>query len=822
MIEDNINDYVPSILNPRVLRKEAADISLTQNSIASRCSLSLKRGKGLSTYVAKTKRPLPINKENSQNVQNYIQNSEVETVKLNNCNNNRIETIGSIGVSAIQDLNTIRNNSNSSQLSLEAYCLLPNAIQTNNVQKTDNEILRSVSSATELKDNSNSESNRTIIYDFDKPIVNVTFGVTNCKHIDVSTTNSNIKRIAVTHDNNDTKVDCEIIEESPLSDVIDLDDDDLEEDVLPSPPKKLAISVNLDIKKNKLSNDRAENSKVLILNTDAIPKLSHVIVQPPNYKLVKRKVSDLSKIQNSSNKKSVFRTAAKNGKTLCSARLRQKPIVSYFNRNVLNSKNTSKSSTVIKTFNWKDNGESLVRDEAQDMNKNLGATDAFKCDRGRSSKSRKDNESQRSARAVSSKIENESPKRQDVKTLNSVTPRVLSPRGRDSISSHSPRKNVESIQFSLPSKSKSNKTSVSRNIPHHKIVAGTHFAVDAFSYGEIPNVKHYFLTHFHSDHYSGLKKSFNKFLFCSKITADLCVSRLGVNPKCIHVINADETIRVEGIEVTALDANHCPGALMLVFTLPNGKTLLHCGDFRASPDMESYPIFWNKDIHTIYLDTTYCNPRYNFPTQDQSLEMAVNLLRQKKQALEKAGKEFSSVLIVCGTYTIGKEKFFLGMARRVGCSVWAFPEKDRVLQAVEGRSFNQTPPQSCQLHVLAMRDLTHEKLRSYLDSLQGAFAEVVAFKPSGWENDKNSSVEKDLVTIHGIPYSEHSSFSEMLRFVKFLMPKQVVPTVDISGGIKAVQKYFPCPLVYKEDLQSQSKVTDFFSIQSRQQIPAVT
>ncbi|KAI5634208.1 DNA repair metallo-beta-lactamase domain-containing protein [Phthorimaea operculella] len=78
-----------------------------------------------------------------------------------------------------------------------------------------------------------------------------------------------------------------------------------------------------------------------------------------------------------------------------------------------------------------------------------------------------------------------------------------------------------------------------------------------------------------------------------------------------------------------------------------------------------------------------------------------------------------------------------------------------------------------------------QKLRSYLESLNGAFSEVVAFKPSGWENGKNSSVEKDTVTIHGIPYSEHSSFSELIRFVKFLQPKQVVPTVDISGGIKA-------------------------------------
>ncbi|GBP42997.1 DNA cross-link repair 1A protein [Eumeta japonica] len=319
---------------------------------------------------------------------------------------------------------------------------------------------------------------------------------------------------------------------------------------------------------------------------------------------------------------------------------------------------------------------------------------------------------------------------------------------------------------------------------------------------------------------------------------------------------------------------------MLIFTLLNGKTILHTGDFRATPAMESYPIFWNKDIHTVYLDTTYCNPRYDFPTQDQSLEMALYLLRQKKQEVEKAGHSFSSVLIVCGTYTIGKEKFLLGIARRVGCSVWASSEKATVISAVEGHVFNMPPPQTCQLHALPMRDLTYEnnfaketivnqraiseknsserkrvkaRLIQYamractgssvwqvccgfarpsvvngskrffrgLDSFKGTFNEVVAFKPSGWENGKNSTIEKDKVTIHGIPYSEHSSFSEMVRFIKYLKPKLVVPTVDISGGVKSVQKYFPCPLVYKEDDTHQTRVTDYFSMQ-RQQVPAVT
>jgi len=105
---------------------------------------------------------------------------------------------------------------------------------------------------------------------------------------------------------------------------------------------------------------------------------------------------------------------------------------------------------------------------------------------------------------------------------------------------------------------------------------------------------------------------------------------LNVDKAWVHPLPMDvptEIPNTNGVTVTLIEANHCPGSCLFLFegrqTVNAGDSnfkssfvgstrsfrYLHCGDFRASPRHIHHPAVRGKHIDHVYLDTTYLDPR---------------------------------------------------------------------------------------------------------------------------------------------------------------------------------------------------------------------
>lgn len=325
-------------------------------------------------------------------------------------------------------------------------------------------------------------------------------------------------------------------------------------------------------------------------------------------------------------------------------------------------------------------------------------------------------------------------------------------------------------------------------------IPGTAFVVDGFgrkSDGII--CRNWFLTHFHADHYGGLTKSFKRGkIHCTRTTASLCKMKLGISEEKLQVVELNQPFVVEGVQVTFLDANHCPGAAMILFQPPGARPVLHTGDFRYRPSMKDYPALNAvRGNCTLILDTTYCNPRYVFPSQEQA---CAEVLRAVKAEMFN-GK----TLILVGTYTIGKEMIFLELAKQLGEKVYVGVAKRRVLSCLdlsaEDAALLVSNDRMSNIHAVPMWNINFQRMKSILRYYRGRYNAIVAFRPTGWSAGKgarqtktarrrSNRQQKDTMVIYEVPYSEHSSFTEMKEFVDWLNPDKIVPHVGNDGGDK--------------------------------------
>lgn len=336
-------------------------------------------------------------------------------------------------------------------------------------------------------------------------------------------------------------------------------------------------------------------------------------------------------------------------------------------------------------------------------------------------------------------------------------------------------------------KHKSKNTSTNRklrDVPKWCSIPGTPFRVDAFKYLR-GDCSHWFLTHFHLDHYQGLTKSFNHGkIYCSSVTARLVNMNIGIPYDQLHVLPLNQKVEIAGIDVTCLDANHCPGSIIILFQPPNGKVVLHTGDFRFSEEIATNPLLQMCPIHTLILDTTYCNPQYDFPKQDAVIQFVIDAIQ---------AEAFNpQTLFLIGSYTIGKERLFLEVARALRKKVYVTAAKMRLLKCLEFQEedmqwFTSNEHES-NIHVAPMWTLASFKRLKHISSQYvGRFSLIVAFSATGWTFGKGKKKspgrrwQQGTIIRYEVPYSEHCSFTELKEFVKLVSPDNIIPSVNNDG-----------------------------------------
>uniref|UniRef100_A0A7S2SCG2 DNA ligase n=1 Tax=Mucochytrium quahogii TaxID=96639 RepID=A0A7S2SCG2_9STRA len=322
------------------------------------------------------------------------------------------------------------------------------------------------------------------------------------------------------------------------------------------------------------------------------------------------------------------------------------------------------------------------------------------------------------------------------------------------------------------------------------------------------------LTHFHGDHYSGLNSDWDDgLILCSRVTARLLKDVMGVKPEFVRSLEIGVETDTGDCMITFVDANHCPGSIMVVVERKSDKKLfLHCGDMRFHPDMKSDPLLKSicSRVDIIFLDTTFAHEKHSFPTQEMIVDKAVGSIQPYK-----FDEEF---IVLIGAYNIGKERFVLGVSKGLGIgTVYVTEKKKRMLDCLQlsedDRAIFTNDP-SARIHIVGMRSIgtlfpffqpNFAAIRDYIAQLNRThgthFKRVVALLPTGWAGasnyNKKNSIRQDAsgdICVRLIAYSEHSDFEGLQTFVSFLRPRQIVPTVysDEKHRQKIVHRFRNC------------------------------
>ncbi|KAI7981200.1 5' exonuclease Apollo [Camellia lanceoleosa] len=329
----------------------------------------------------------------------------------------------------------------------------------------------------------------------------------------------------------------------------------------------------------------------------------------------------------------------------------------------------------------------------------------------------------------------------------------------------------------------------------------------------------YFLTHLHADHTNGLSSTWKRGpLFCSRITAKLFSSKFpGFKLSVLRILDIGQwnsiplvsptTISNTTVDVIAIDAHRCPGAVMYLFRGEFG-CMLYTGDFS-----------W---------ETTSKRAKIG-------RSMLLSALGNDKVVDVIASHPEHDIII--GIDSLGKEDLLLHIAQALKIKIWVWPERLQIMHLLGFHDIFTTKVSLTRVRAVPRYSFS-------IDTLEGLnmMRPILWIMPSGlpWKplegntnvfgsssrhsrrklstkvgshtnmhkpNDNSRTVESYHEYIYTVPYSDHSCFAEIKEFVKLLQP------INLKGIVSSSSSYVD-PLYYfgrlpGANLQSQGLRQNF-------------
>ena len=231
-----------------------------------------------------------------------------------------------------------------------------------------------------------------------------------------------------------------------------------------------------------------------------------------------------------------------------------------------------------------------------------------------------------------------------------------------------------------------------------------------------------------------------------------------------------------------MDANHCPGSVMILFQGYFG-TILHTGDMRFNLSMvQTNPILYPEHLRNsnysgisipideMILDNTFCDPIFKFPTRSVALKMIYDVIDKNLEINEELR------VLIC-IDSLGKEEMTVELSLKYETLIIVSEIRYQMIRSIDLSSNLFTTDKSKGWIEIIRKDDRVTRLKEDKN--------CIAIVASGWAN--LTSYQLIETNTYMIPYSLHSNFKELEQFVRSIKPcilKKVVNDTSKDGEKK--------------------------------------